>query len=626
MTTSAFRTALAPVALALAVGLAGCGGGGGTTPDGGTGGSTGGGRGTGGGTGGGTDTLTIGPGFLPSSSAPVYASDTTRLGEKATEWFPPLTSVVHRAESGTTRPEAEPAEPFAIRSDGNLGFEILFQDDGEETTVGVPVSAVYDGWIEYEARDDDEELTLGLWTEETLLDENDGTKGLRDYRYLHVIGGSFYDPGEPIERFRLVFGLRTPAGGLPAGTATYDGDMSAYSWSATDSSRDARQRVRGDLNLVADFDAASLTGRIDEIRGTMPGAASSTRVSWPDTGLDIDDGKIVNGQFTATLTGYDTNDPVTPQSSLDGFAGDLVGEFYGPRGEEMGGVLTAVREAAGTADGRALEGYVLGRKALAGSDAAPLSAGVIRYDLSGSSPRVELQDADDGATALARDANGDYRLTYRMDGETRTVTMTTDDWSADWQAFVRREGRSESFLWRQRSYAYMNVVGWAGGTYPDDASTDADTYTYGFAVFGDRTAAGQMPGSGTATYSGRTEAREWQPSPGQGRAVSSNTTRYRADLSLTADFGQGTVGGQATGLERRAPGESGYTSIPGALTFDSGRIAGNSLTATVEGLGYSGSAEGAFYGPDAFEVGGVMQATHTDGRLLHGWFAGEKDD
>ena len=37
----------------------------------------------------------------------------------------------------------------------------------------------------------------------------------------------------------------------------------------------------------------------------MPGAASSTRVAWPDTGLDIDKGKIVDGQFTATLTGYD---------------------------------------------------------------------------------------------------------------------------------------------------------------------------------------------------------------------------------------------------------------------------------------------------------------------------------
>ena len=626
MTTSAFRTALASVALALAVGLAGCGGGGGTTPDSGTGDGTGGGGSTGGGTGGGTGTLTIGPGFLPSSSAPVYASDTTRLGKKATEWFPPLTSVVHRAESGTTRPEAEPAEPFAIRSDGNGGFEVLFQDDGEETIVGLPVSAVRDGWIEYAATDDDG-ATFEIWTGATLRDGNDGTQGLRDYRYLHVFGSQTSAPGEPAEHFRMVFGLRTPADGLPAGTATYEGYMSANSWSASDSSNGERQRVSGDLDLVADFDAASLTGRIDGIRGTMPGAASSTRVAWPDTGLDIDNGKIVDGQFTATLTGYDTSDPVTPQSSLDGFAGDLVGEFYGPSGEELGGVLTAVREAAGTADGRVLEGHVLGRKEknFVGNDSAPLSAGVIRYDYSGSSPRVELQDTDDGATAVARDANGDHRLTYQLDGETRTVTLTADDWNG--RSYDKREGRLETYFWRQHSdAAYMNVVGWAGGTYPDDASTDPDTYDYGFAVFGDRTAAGQMPGSGTATYSGRTGALAWQPSPGQGQADSGNATRYRADLSLTADFGQGTIGGQVTGLERRAPGESGYTSVPGALTFDSGRIAGNTLTATLEGLGYSGSAEGAFYGPDAFEVGGVMHATHTDGRLLHGWFAGEKDD
>ena len=607
-----------PVAIAVAVALAlsGCGGGGSATRS----------DGMTGGTGGGTDTLTIGPGFFPSSSAPVYASDTARLSEKATEWFPPLFAAVDRVSGGgTTRPEAEPAEPFAIRGDGNQGFELLALDEGgEETTIPVPVHTVYDWGIEYQATDEEEDGRIALWTNEDLRDENDGTQGLRDYRYLHALGGQLSEPGEPTVRFRLVFGLRTPPDGVPAGTATYEGWMSAHSWSASDSSNSARQRVWGDLDLVADFDAASLTGRIDEIRGTMPGAAGSTRAAWPDTGLDIDNGKIVNGQFTATLTGYDTSDDMTPQSSFDGFAGDLVGEFYGPSGEELGGVLTAVREAAGTADGRVLEGHVVGRKAFAPNDAAPLSAGVMRYDYSGPSPRMELQDADDGTTALARDANGDYRLTYQLDGETRSVTMTEDEWTG--RNYVKREGRSETYLWRQHSDAtYMNVVGWAGGTYPDDASIDPDSYSYGYAVFGDRTATGQMPGSGTATYSGRAEALAWQPSPGQGRAISSNSTRYRADLSLTANFGQGTVGGQATGLVRQAPGESDYTSVPGALTFASGRISGNTLTTTVEGLGYSGSMEGAFYGPGAAEVGGVMQATHTDGRLLHGWLAGEKN-
>ena len=613
------------LSMATTLSLSGCGGGSASTkPDGGTGsGMTGGTGGTGSGMIGDTDTLTIGPGFRPSSSAPVYASDTTRLGEKATEWFPPLTSVVERVYGGgTTLPEAEQAGPFAIRADGNRGFEVRFPDD---FTIPLPVSAVQDGWIEYRTPGDDGEW-LEIWTGTTLRDENDGTRGLRDYRYLHVFGGGAGTPNEPTERYRMVFGLRTPAGGLPTGTATYEGSMSAQSWSASDSSTSERQRVYGDLDLVADFDAASLTGRIDGVQGTMPGAASSTRASWPDTGLDIGDGKIVNGQFTATLTGYDTGDGTPPQSSLDGFAGDLVGEFYGPSGEELGGVLTAVREAAGTTDGRVLEGHVLGRKPLVASDTAPLAAGVIRHDYSGSSPRTALQDADDSMTALARDANGDYRLTYRLDGETRSVTMTADDWNTDWRAYVKREGRSETWFWPQYSNAvYMNVVGWSGVTYPDDASTDADTTSYGHAVFGDRTAAGQMPGSGTATYSGRTEAHAWQPSPGQGRAASSNATRYRADLSLTANFGQGTVGGQATGLERRAPGESDYTSVSGTLTFGSGRIAGNTLTTTVEGLGYTGSMDGAFYGPGAVEVGGVMQATHTDGRLLHGWLAGEKD-
>ena len=618
---------LVALSMAASLSLSGCGGGGsGTRPDGNPG-MTGDPGDTGTGMTGDPDTLTIGPGFFPSSSAPVYASDTARLGEKATEWFPPLTSVVERVYGGgTTRPGPEPADSFAIRGDGNRGFELRLPDDGEETIIPVPVHAVEDGWIEYRATSPDGDAGVSLSTYGTLRDENDGTQGQRHYRYLHVLGGQFWETGEPDERIRFMFGLRTPADGVPVGTATYEGHMSAHSWSASDSSFDARQRVYGDLDLVADFDAASLTGRIDGIRGTMPGAASSTRVSWPDTGLDIGNGKIVNGQFTATLTGYDTGDGTTPQSSLDGFAGDLVGEFYGPSGEEVGGVLTAVREAAGTADGRVLQGHVVGRKAFVASDTAPLSAGVIRHDYSGSSPRTALQDADDSMTALALDANGDYRLTYRLDGETRSVTMTSDDWNTDWRAYVKREGRSETWFWPQYSgAAYMNVVGWSGVTYPDDASTDADTASYGHAVFGDRTAAGQMPGSGTATYSGRTEAHAWQPSPGQGRAASSNATRYRADLSLTANFGQGTVGGRATGVERRAPGESDYTSVSGTLTFGSGRITGNTLTATVEGLGYSGSMEGAFYGPGAVEVGGVMQATHTDGRLLHGWLAGEKD-
>ncbi len=58
----------------------------------------------------------------------------------------------------------------------------------------------------------------------------------------------------------------------------------------------------------------------------------------------------------------------------------------------------------------------------------------------------------------------------------------------------------------------------------------------------------------------------------------------------------------------------------GSFTIAGGTISGNSLSASVDGLGYSGTVSGAFYGPAAAEAAGVMQAAGPDGKLLHGWF------
>ena len=262
------------------------------------------------------------------------------------------------------------------------------------------------------------------------------------------------------------------------------------------------------------------------------------------------------------------------------------------------------------------------------SDTALLSAGVNRSDYSAASPRVALQDADDGATALLADANGGLAFTYQLDGETRTVTLTEDDWSADWRAYVKREGRSESFLWSQySSAAYMNVVGWAGGTYPDDTSTDADTYSYGHAVFGERTAVGQMPGSGTATYSGRTEGLEWQPSPGQGRANSGNATRVprRSVPHRRLRRGHGRRSGHWSGDAGRR-GRAATPRCRDAVTFGAGRIAGNTLTTTVEGHRLQRLDGGRVLRARRCR-GGRRDAGHAHRRhdSLHGWLAGDKD-
>ena len=51
----------------------------------------------------------------------------------------------------------------------------------------------------------------------------------------------------------------------------------------------------------------------------------------------ITDGRIVNGQFTATLTGMDSNPNAPLDRSVRGYLGAILGEFYGPGAEEVGG-------------------------------------------------------------------------------------------------------------------------------------------------------------------------------------------------------------------------------------------------------------------------------------------------
>ena len=66
----------------------------------------------------------------------------------------------------------------------------------------------------------------------------------------------------------------------------------------------------------------------------------------PDsTRFDIEHGRIADGQFTATLTGVDTNADAATDQTVAGYEGDILGEFYGPAAEEVGGVLNAESDA-----------------------------------------------------------------------------------------------------------------------------------------------------------------------------------------------------------------------------------------------------------------------------------------
>ena len=181
------------------------------------------------------------------------------------------------------------------------------------------------------------------------------------------------------------------------------------------------------MRLVANFDMRALEGRIYRIQGRKP-AEDNQYSTWATSSFAITEGRIVNGQFTATLTGLDS-DPTTPfDESVRGFIGHVLGEFYGPNAEEVGGVVTATRDVTGTADDRVLHGFIGGRKIdrLTGvNDAEALLSGV----------DGDFEADSTALTAVERptveSTSDGYTLTYVVDGQTQTVDLSESDFGSN---------------------------------------------------------------------------------------------------------------------------------------------------------------------------------------------------
>ena len=148
--------------------------------------------------------------------------------------------------------------------------------------------------------------------------------------------------GVPGYRLYAHSGLRTETADLPTGTAVYEGGMRGDTHLVNDPSS-GRERMSGNLRLTANFDESSLEGRISDIRTW--GQDESAWSNLPGTTwFEIDDGQIVDGQFTASLTGMDSNANAPMNGTVRGYEGGVLGEFYGPEAAEVGGVLNASRD------------------------------------------------------------------------------------------------------------------------------------------------------------------------------------------------------------------------------------------------------------------------------------------
>ena len=589
--------------------------------------------------------LTPGPGLNLSDLSPVFARDeastlSAMLADPANV-IPAMAATVnrHRA-SGQERTEL--ATDFFVKGisrNASGAYVIDYVADGANQQVTMPLDNCADG-----CRVRVNEHTFSIYSQ-TGDDDDPATMedGLGEFEYMATHNGFFwFRPGDELQaRHLFLFGVRTED--PPMGTATYHGRMRVRTWETANDDVNQRQRIRGVMRIVANFDMRALEGRVYRIEGAPRGGSSSARTDWPTSSFMITNGRIVNGQFTATLTGVDS-DPTTPlDESLRDFMGHVLGEFYGPNAEEVGALLTANRDVAGTADDRVLYGFLLGRKTdrLTATDSGAHSSGADRDFTASSTVLAAIE-----TPAVESTAHG-YRITYTIDGQATTLDLSESDFGSNPTSSSRAtrydkevdgvdyilwdETRSfestRSFLDRFRP-AHFDVNGLS--IVHRDALDDATSAVYSYLVYGNRTT--DMPTTGIANYSGGFRAREW-PTDDALTSNNANVRFYQGDFNLSADFGGSGVTGNATNIRSR-PGTSGasWGNVSGGLSFNA-TISGNGLSATdLSGsgdlAGYSGGrVSGAFYGPAAGEVAGVFDATHdaTQNTVLQGYFGAQEE-
>ena len=78
--------------------------------------------------------------------------------------------------------------------------------------------------------------------------------------------------------------------------------------------------------------------------------------------MDISEARIIKGRFAADWTGMDTDQNNPAEMSARGFEGKMVGEFYGPNAEEIGGVINGHRDATSTTPEQFVIGIFGGEK------------------------------------------------------------------------------------------------------------------------------------------------------------------------------------------------------------------------------------------------------------------------
>lgn len=229
-------------------------------------------------------------------------------------------------------------------------------------------------------------------------------------------------------------------------------------------------------------------------------------------------------------------------------------------------------------------------------------------------------------TSATSDGADGYRVTY-MDtaGQEHTFHFLADHRVGDSDYW--RSGRGGHRLWARDVgwYDYTNIMAF-GVSIVEDGSlgTGGDTVVTPETHFimGERTPASGIPSQGTVTYQGRFRAHAWPMDNAERDAL----IEYRSSrASLVADLDVGRMTGRISSVYTEDQDDT-QTDLTGHIDIASSWIVGGQFTGTLTGLdpdnpdaplessvrGLSGNLFGQFYGPNAEEVGGVVNASHNN--------------
>ena len=638
-----------------ALALSGCGGGGGGSAGMGTGMMPGGGGGTGGGE---TpmqpptpmpyvvDGLVANPG--PSAFAN-SAADTRESVLAQGEMLSPLTVGIDRnlgtgPDRGVTAPKDGSTYLKSISSDGAGGYHVNYVLGGVETPVHLTAADVYQN-REFDYRKQmDDGSEYWLWRYSSFFSTELGFTyfDASSWRYIPAP-----DSGSD-RRGVTIYGARTAPENLPAmGSAIYEGRMHGDIWNADDPSfNSSRTNFNSRLTLKANFGDGEISGWTNRFRVTD--SRDEGNVSgWLGRGnlITISGGEIDDGRFTADWTGSDSDMNRAPEDSMSGFSGKMLGEFFGPAGEEVGGVLNGGRAATATTSEQHLFGFfgATGRPSRDVRDSteafAPDFSASVEQEFSGANMGVRTPDQGEAyVKSIANDGAGGRSVTYVINGVETVINFSAADVSPSFGSWGKVIGDKDYGAFRYTYFDslglnYLDVTGWAHDM--NDSAGDAIKRYRGYDVHGIATE--NLPTTGGATYEGRMYADAWDVTDAQD---SSGRTRYIGNVMLEANFGNGGVTGQIDGLRIRSPGERNFVDMASGNSIDisNGAISGSGFTADWTGLdtnagsapedsvrGYSGTMSGGFYGPAAEEVGGLMNGSRaaTD-QILVGVFGAKK--